>query len=88
MPLSFGLFEFESEEVMIATRIILRVLAVAVGTAYFCSTIFLVFNAQNLSGIGAAFGWYAAAFAQLIVAVGFTGMGLGLWRLALNAKAR
>jgi hypothetical protein len=69
-------------------RIILRTLAVVVGTAYFCSTIFLVFNAPSLSDIGASFGWYVSALAQFTVAIGLTGIGLGLWRIVLNAKAK
>ena len=64
-------------------KIILRVLAVALGTAYFCSTIFLVLNAPKWPEVGSAFGWYAAAAAQFAVAIGLVGIGLGLWRVVL-----
>jgi hypothetical protein len=63
------------------TRITLRTLAVGVGTAYFCSTIFLVLNSPSLSEVGTAVGWYASALAQFAVAIVLVGIGLGLFKI-------
>jgi len=73
----------EETQLSTITRITLRTLAVGVGTAYFCSTIFLIFNAPSLSEVGMAFGWYASALAQFAVAIVLVGIGLGLFWISV-----
>jgi hypothetical protein len=63
-------------------KFILRLRAVIIGTAYFCSTVFLVFGAPRMSGVGEFFGYFSAALAQFVVGVTLVGIGLGLWRIA------
>ena len=45
-------------------KIILRVLAVTVGTAYFLSTFYLVASVPELTNIHVAIGWYGTAFGR------------------------
>lgn len=87
MPFGFGLSEFESEEVMSTIRIVLRVLAVAVGTYYAYGGLYLFENRSDMS-TASMLGYYGAILGQIVVGIIFVGIGLGVWRLALNAKAR
>jgi len=87
MPFSLGLSEFESEEVMSTIRIILRVVSVLVGTYYAYGGLYLFQNQSDMSAAGMV-GYYGAILGQVVVGTIFVGIGLGLWRLALNGKAR
>jgi hypothetical protein len=63
-------------------KYILRLGAVIIGTAYFCSTVFLVLGAARMSGLGEFFGYFSATLAQFVVGVTLVGIGLGLWMIA------
>jgi len=65
-----------------STKLVLRVLAILIGTAYFIGTVFLVLGAPTMSGVSEFFGYFSAALAQLFVGVTLVGIGLGLWRIA------
>jgi hypothetical protein len=68
-------------------KIILRVLAVAVGTYYAYGGLYLFQNRSDMSAAGMV-GYFGAILGQVVVGTIFVGIGLGLWRIALNAKAR
>jgi hypothetical protein len=57
-------------------KFILRLGAVIIGTAYFCSTVFLVLGSPKMSGAGEFFGYFSAALAQFVVGVTLVVMGL------------
>jgi hypothetical protein len=59
-------------------KIILRVVAVAVGTAYFLSTFYLVVSAPEAIGIGTLIGWYGTALGQMLLGLLLVGVGLGV----------
>jgi hypothetical protein len=59
-------------------KAILRVVAVAVGTAYFCSTFYLVVSVPELTSTQMAVGWYGTALGQLAIAMILVGFGLGV----------
>ena len=59
-------------------KIILRVLAVTVGTAYFLSTFYLVASVPELTNIHVAIGWYGTAFGQMLIGLIFVWIGLGV----------
>ena len=59
-------------------KIILRVLAVTVGTFYFLSTIYLLASVPELTNIHDAIGWYGTALGQMLVGLIFVGIGLGV----------
>jgi hypothetical protein len=65
----------------------LRVLALAVGTYYVYSGLYLLKDHSGLSGTGTV-GYLGAVLGQVVVGVIFVGIGLGVWRIVLNAKAR
>jgi len=65
-----------------ALKLFLRVVAILIGTAYFCGTVFLLFGAPRMSRAGEFFGYFSAALAQFLVGVTLVGIGLGLWRVA------
>lgn len=62
-------------------KLILRIVAVLIGTAYFCTTYFLVLGAPTLDGFRETLGYAAAALAQFLVGLFLTGVGLNLWRV-------
>jgi hypothetical protein len=68
-------------------KIALRVLAVAVGTYYVYGGFYLFENRSDISAAGMV-GYFGAILGQVVVGLIFVGIGLGLWRIALNAKAR
>ena len=59
-------------------KIILRVMAVMVGTAYFLSTFYLVVGVPELTGVKMVIGWYGTALGQLAIAMILVGIGLGV----------
>ena len=59
-------------------KIILRVIAVTVGTAYFLSTFYLVVSVPELKTTQMAIGWYGTALGQLAIAMILVGIGLGV----------
>ena len=66
---------------------ILRVLAIVAGTYYVFCGIYLFENRSEMSATGTItyFGAYAG---QLSIGVILVGIGLGAWRIVLNAKTR
>jgi hypothetical protein len=59
-------------------KIILRVMAVTVGTAYFPSTFYLVVTAPELARVKMAVGWYGTALGQMLIGLILVGIGLGV----------
>jgi hypothetical protein len=68
--------------------IILRVLAVTVGTAYFLSTFYLVASVPELTNIHVAIGWYGTAFGQMLIGLIFVGIGLGVISIKFGKEKR
>jgi hypothetical protein len=60
-----------------AAKIILRVTAVTVGTAYFLSTFYLVFSAPEVTSFNIVIGWYGTALGQMLFGLSLVGIGLG-----------
>jgi hypothetical protein len=56
----------------------LRVVVVAVGTAYFLSTFYLVVSVPELTTTQMVIGWYGTALGQLAIAMILVGIGLGV----------
>jgi hypothetical protein len=59
-------------------KIILRVLAATVGTAYFPSTFYLVVSVPELTGVRMVIGWYGTALGQMLIGLILVGIGLGV----------
>jgi hypothetical protein len=70
------------------TKAILRVVAVAVGTAYFLSTFYLVVSVPELAGIKMAIGWYGTALGQLAIGMILVGIGLGAISIRFGKEKR
>jgi hypothetical protein len=59
-------------------RILLSILAIAIGSAYFLSTFYLVLSVPELTGISVAIGWYGTAIGLLALGSILVGIGLGV----------
>ena len=59
-------------------KIILQVVAVMAGTAYFLSTFYLVASVPELTTTQMVIGWYGTALGQMLIGLIFVGIGLGV----------
>ena len=59
-------------------KIILRDMAVTVGTAYFLSTFYLALNMPDLTSVNVVIGWYGTALGQMLIGLILVGIGLGV----------
>jgi hypothetical protein len=69
---------FRGEHMNPIAKAILRVVAVVVGTAYFCSTFYLLVSVPELTTTQMMIGWYGTALGQLAIAMILVGIGLGV----------
>jgi hypothetical protein len=67
-------------------KTILRVIATAVGTAYFCSTFYLVASVPELTTTQMVIGWYGTALGQMLIGLILVGMGLGVVSLRFGKE--
>lgn len=88
MPAGFGLSEFESKVIAMKKplAVLLRIAAVALGTYYVYGAFYLVWNSDF--DPWTRLGYFVAAIGQLGIGVILAGIGIGAWRIVINAKAR
>lgn len=68
-------------------KLLLRILAVLVGTAYFCASVFTILLVFPVSrGIQENAGFVFAGFAELFTGTIITGIGLGLLKLTTRQE--
>jgi hypothetical protein len=67
-------------------KIILRVVALTIGTAYFISTFYLVVSVPELAGVKMAIGWYGTALGQVLIGLILVGIGLGVVSLRFGKE--
>jgi hypothetical protein len=67
---------------------ILRVLAVAVGTYYVFCGIYLFESRSEILSASGTIAYFGAYMGQLTIGIILAGIGLGAWRIVLNAKAK
>ena len=67
-------------------KIILRVMAMTVGTAYFLSTFYLVVSAPEAISINVVIGWYGTALGQMLFGLILVGIGLGVVSLRFGKE--
>jgi len=67
-------------------KIILRVMAVMAGTAYFCSTFYLVVSVPELTTTQMVIGWYGTALGQMLIGLILVGIGLGVVALRFGKE--
>ncbi len=67
-------------------KAIFRVIAVAVGTAYFCSTFYLVVSVPELTTTQMVIGWYGTALGQMLIGLILVGIGLGVVSIRFGSE--